>query len=273
MIRLITLLTILFSISTNLYSSIKITYSGEELPDKVASKIDLMISTMYDFYSKVGVLEESEVELIVFKNIKDGYRYMRTIYPDNPNYKHFHGEKPIVSYVGGVYVGHLSKAVILGMENGIENALKTIYHELSHHFTQEVFKYKKFQPVWLNEGLAEYFEGMQVKGKNIKGSQVPLHQKGQIKTMIMLDEFDVYKILSLPQIEFKQRLQKDGGLYYSISHVLVAVIIEQIGLDGFAKMVNAIANRNLSDNIADIVSQNYKGGLKDLENDIIKFVQ
>ena len=54
---------ILLSVNLNLFAEFRIKYSGEPLPQKYKDKIEVMLQTMYNFYSAIDSVTESEVEL------------------------------------------------------------------------------------------------------------------------------------------------------------------------------------------------------------------
>lgn len=252
-------------------AQISIRYTGDPLPDRTKARIEVMMDYMGSFYRNFGGLGVNEIELMAFKEKKAGYRYMRGIYPDDEKYIENPSDKAIGGGLGGVYIPKFSRAVILGMEKGPDAALSMIYHEISHHFTRLIFE-KRIAPVWLNEGLAEYFEHLKVKGDKITGGAFPDFQKGKIRTLAMLGELELQKFLDLPQPEFYKINRQDGQYYYGLSYAVVTVMMEKLGMSEMAVLVTRISKRNKSDRISDIVGQCYPGGTDGLEKDLMQFV-
>ncbi len=263
---------ILLSVNLNLFAEFRIKYSGEPLPQKYKDKIEVMLQTMYNFYSAIDSVTESEVELMVFKTQKEGYRYMRSLYPDDQRFIERSGDKITGGSLGGIYIRKYNRAVILGTEQGVDKALELIYHELNHHFIRGIFK-KRYAPVWLNEGLSEYFENLEIKGKKAKLGNMPSHDKGRIRTLYMLNDFHLEEYLNLTYNEFSNKYHTNGSVYYSIAHVITAVLLENMSTEKFARLVKLMDNRDTEDNMAQMINDNYKGGLQDLEKDILKFVE
>ena len=253
-------------------AQIRVKHTGDELPPKAKDKIAVMVSYMNSFYSRFLLQEELEVELLSFKDKKEGYRYMRGLYPDDLKYHENPSDKTIGGGIAGVYLPKYKRAVILGMEKGADAALYIIYHELSHHFTRMVFQ-KRIAPVWLNEGLAEYFEHLKVKGTKISGIEFPEFQKGKIRTLAMLGELDLVNFLNLSQNDFYRINSQDGQYYYGLSYAVVTVLMDTLGQEKMAALVKRIAARDTSSKISDLVADIYPQGIPGLENDLLKFVQ
>lgn len=247
-----------------------ITYTGDPLPDKSREMIGQMVDHMFEFYNRIGIKEVFTVELKTFKDKGDGYRYMRGIYPDNPDYQVNVKDKTYGGRVGGVYMPSRKQAVILGMEKGVAEALPMIYHELSHHFTRTVFE-KINPPIWLNEGLAEYFESLKRTKKGYR-AVFPEYIKGKVRTMHMLGELDLENFFNLSQSEFYKIHKEEGQYYYGLSHAVVATMMQNLGHQEIVSLVLKIKGRDTSQKISDFVEQLYPGGVKGLEEDLIVFV-
>ena len=247
-----------------------ILYTGDPLPSKSKEMIGQMVEHMFDFYGKIGIKEIFTVELKTFKDKGEGYRYMREIYPDNPNYKVKVKSKTYGGTIGGVYIPDKKQAVILGMEKGVAEALPMIYHELSHHFTRMIFE-KRNPPIWLNEGLSEYFQSLK-KTKKGYVAVFPAYIKGKVKTMHMLGELDLENFFNLSQSEFYKIHREEGQYYYGLSHAVVATLMQNVGAGKIKSLVLKIKSRDTSQKVSDFVDELYPGGIKGLEEDLIRFV-
>lgn len=263
-------ITIALGIINTMYAAGHIKYSGDPLPDKSREMINQMVDYMFDFYNRIGINEVFTVELKTFKDKGEGYKYMRGVYPNNPDYQVNIKDKTYGGRISGVYIPTKKQAVILGMEKGVAEALPVIYHELSHHFTRTVFE-KRNPPIWLNEGLAEYFESLKNTKKGFK-AVFPAYIKGKIKTMHMLGELDLENFFNLSQSEFYKIHKEEGQYYYGLSHAIVATMMQNMDAGEMKSLIVKIKNRDTSQKISGFVNELYPGGIEALEEDLISFV-
>ena len=253
------------------WSQVKIKYTGDPLPSKAVGKIESMMGHMWDYYSSMGLKEAMEVELKVFKSKKEGYRYMRGLYPDDPNYIEQPHDKTMGGGLAAVYIPKKKLAVLLGIEHGTDEALTIIYHELSHHYTRMLFKGATYPPIWLNEGLAEHFECLKLKRNGVV-SEFPHANKGKVKTLIMLGDLNVEKFLNLTQKEFMEMQRNEGQTCYSLAHVTVTVLLENLSVEQRNTLISQLQKRPVNSKVSDIVASIYPGGLPALEKEILEFV-
>ena len=133
--------------------TVKIEYSGYPLPEKYCRKIEQFVKYEVNFYTQFGLPDTLSLHLQVFEDKKKGKEYLESI-----NISTILTLKP-----SGIYLPEQQKAIILGMEKDKERSIAVIYHELCHHFTRQILG--KFSPIWLNEGLSEYFANCKITKK------------------------------------------------------------------------------------------------------------
>lgn len=271
MMRKLILSILLFFIPMISHSHVRITYTGDPLPKKAVEKIEAMIGYMGGYYSALGLTGSMDVELKVFKTKKEGYRYMRSLYPGDQRYIEQPHDKTMGGGVGGVYIPARKMAVVLGMEHGTDAAISLIDHEMSHHFTRMLFANSMFAPVWLNEGLAEHFGALRVKKSGVV-SEFPHADRGKVKTMIMLGDLNLPKFLDFTQKEFSQMHRYEGQTCYSLAHVIVTVLMENLSTQQMGELVEVLKKRKRDDKVSSLVDSVYPGGLQSLEKGILEFV-
>ena len=269
--KILILSILLFFIPTVSFSQVRITYTGDPLPKKAVEKIESMMGYMGGYYSALGLNGSIDVELKVFKSKKEGYRYMRSLYPGDQRYIEQPHDKTMGGGIGGVYTLARKMAVVLGMEHGTDAAISLIDHEMSHHFTGMLFSGSMFAPVWLNEGLAEHFGALRVKKSGVV-SEFPHADRGKVKTMIMLGDLNLSKFLDFTQKEFSQMHRNEGQTCYSLAHVIVAVLMENLATDRMGELVEVLKKRKRDDKVSSLLDSFYPGGLQSLEKGILEFV-
>ena len=99
----------------------------------------------------VGVLEEAYLKVCGAMAVNPDGKVPVVLYTD----REFHAETGLPSWVGGAYNGtiHLPMA---GLDVSRPSARNVIVHEFVHAFNHQVAKGRC--PLWLEEGLAQYFE-------------------------------------------------------------------------------------------------------------------
>ena len=253
-------------------TQLHIEYEGEELSDKNIAKIKSMSQYMTDFYSDLGLRENLDVRLVIFKTKTEGYEYMRTLYPDDETYKRSKSDEYFKTGYDGFYIPASKTAVILGLESGIDRGLSVIFHEISHHFTRMLFN-RVTPPVWVTEGLAEHFENMRYVKKKGWISEVSDSDKGKLRTMCMIGELDVTDLLDLSHSEFRQKLRNEGDMFYAFSHAAVVVMMNQLDSETFLLLIDEMSKRNTDQKVSEIVSEIYPGGLEAYRRDLNQFIK
>lgn len=259
------------NLSSHSATQLNIEYEGVELSDKNVAKIKSMSEYMTDFYSNLGLKENLDVRLIIFKTQKEGYEYMRTLYPNDDAYKWTKSDDYFKEGFGGFYIPDRKTAVILGLEAGIDRGLAIIFHEISHHFTRLLFN-RTTPPIWLTEGFAEHFENMRYVRKKGWISDVPESVKGKLRTMNMIGELDVVDLFDLSYSEFKQKFQNEGDMFYAFSHVALVVMMNELDDESFLLLIDMLIRQNSDQKSSAIVSAIYPGGLDAYREDLKKFI-
>ena len=250
---------------------VNVCYDGEPLSKKNKEKLEFMLAEMSGFYSNLDVDASLDLNLIVFKTQQEGYAYMREIYPNSKQYRKTRSDAYFGSGVAGVYMPSRNTAAILGLEKGIEEGMKVIYHEISHHFTHVIFG-KRTPPIWLNEGLAEYFEYLTYRKNKGWYSDFPELGKGKLRTMLMLDELRVKDLLDMPRDEFMAKHRNEGQTYYTLSHAVIAVIIAEFSAEQLREFMSRMVLRNTDMMPSDVLSSIYSGGITSFELKLQEFI-
>ncbi len=125
-----------------------------QLDALIQNKIYRGVQFQYDFYTQYlgyTFTKDLVVRIRIFKNA-DAYRnYIDAMYPHIPK-----------TWIG-VYLSGVNE-ILVSMEDDEEAFFKNIFHETCHLLlTDQV----KNSPNWINEGLAEYFEFMQIQGNEV----------------------------------------------------------------------------------------------------------
>ena len=185
--------------------------------------------------------------------------------------KYFKPYKPIRNgeikeWVAGYFQpGEDINYIALSAKANEESANDTIFHEYTHSLVNNYFGQENVPP-WINEGLAEYFEHLEIKGKNkiILGSAGFSHGHfDKTFQIIPLDEFfNVdYKLLGK---------QNENGIksFYAQSWLLIHYLLNGNNETRTEKMklfLNKVI-RGISPEIA--YKEILGGDLKDLENEL-----
>jgi len=230
-------------------------YSGVSIPKKYIQRIERTLVKELDFYGPLGLGDSVKISVHVFRNNDDSREFLLKNAP---------------TYVGGrasgMFFTQTQTAYIFNTEN-LDSACQTVVHEISHFFLHKTVS--KGLPACMNEGLAEYFGCLNVKKDGSCVSQPDPGAIGALKTAMMLGEFDFQKYLFMKQSEFNDISRHDAGLPYSVCHIIMATMFDNIGSDGVREIVRIFRDERKFGKAIDDV---YPGGRKKLENDVYKFV-
>jgi len=157
----------------------------------------------------------------------------------------------------------ISKQEIILFDN--DRILKTFNHEFNHYLLRSNFK---SPPKWINEGLSEYFEFI-----NIADSCYVLPQKkkiARIKNWIGtgLDN-DIEQILIVSNEQWsKQNIEPE----YRSSTISYAIVLFLMSNKDSELIIGEIINKLMNEEKSvDIISNLYPGGFVEFKNNFIKF--
>lgn len=129
------------------------------IPSNVEQRLGAYVSKIFTIYRQALDLEYPQTRefRIEIYGTEQAYRaYQQSV-------------APVLENSAGFYNPATNQITTWGMPS--DHLLRLITHECSHAISAS---HGKYVPVWLNEGLAEYFEEMQVSGL---GAQVPVSQQ------------------------------------------------------------------------------------------------
>lgn len=236
--------------------TVLVEYGGDPLPDKDRKKIEEILRYEVNFYSQFGLPDTLNIQLYVFEDRKDAVAFLEGMNVFlHPN-------------INGVYLPKQQKAVILGREKGRERSLGIIYHELSHHFIRQILG--THPPMWVNEGLSEYFEHCKITKKGVQHTFTD-YERGRIRTMYMLGEVDLPAFLNINRDTFMKQQRTDEQYAYILSHALITFWIEKVPRQTFKEYISALQNKKDYSVVAEQIDHVYPGGFQQFEVDFADF--
>lgn len=138
--------------------------------------------------------------------------------------------------------------------------LSTCYHEISHFFLGTFFR---IAPEWLDEGIAEYFEGA-MAGKNGIRISDRTWQLKRIRKLIRRNRIRIKRLVGLSYKKFHKRRELNNyALSWGIIHLLMY-------LD--PRFVTEIINQlRAKKNAIESINAVYPGGILQLQKDFVIF--
>ncbi len=235
--------------SFNLFSQYSIKNEKNILAKWELKCLQKVIDYQLEFYNKAfadKVMERSSVKVLVFENYADylGYQLKQSGH--------------ITPRTGIYYLKN--KEVIVCKDKFETTFLSTCYHELSHFFIRN---YMDTPPVWLNEGLAEYFAYVTVL-KSIKHNRNFYHI-ARVKTMLELKDINLRDFLDWSYQKFYDTSFSHDDYGYALSHSMVFFLMQN--KETMMAVINHIYNGKSSYEALDSV---YEGGFAAFERDFIK---
>ena len=174
-------------------------------------------------------------------------------------------QKKIVGY----YSPSEHKLVICKNEKFKNTYLKTAFHELSHallHLYSD-FWFRNTSPL-INEGLAEYLEGMNYDSKKI------VHKKNnymiaRVKTLIELRDLDLSEVINWDYEKFKKESFTQEGYGYAVGYCITFFLMTQNDETSAFSIFRSLIVENMS--AEDVFNKYYKGGFSQFEKDFISY--
>jgi len=203
------------------------------------------------FFNKVfpdeSLIELSDTEVVIFNTQIEFLSYALSQGKDAGN-------------IGGYFDGRAKKIVMYRDKNN--NFLSLCYHELSHLFIR---KKMRSPPTWLNEGLACYFESMEISAKTIKIKKNSRYI-ARLKTLSANRDVSIANFITWNNCKFVQMLSYDG-YGYAVAYGIVWLLFqtdEHILISMMRDMRDGLSS-------ADAFNQYYPGGLVQFESDFFTY--
>ena len=233
--------------------------SNFELSTQAESAIIFGTTKILDTYKKTfGFRYPSDfkVKIVIFGEKADFHAYQK--------------EKigSVISETG--YFSGRDRETVVWQNKDIKKMIGVIFHEVNHLIlTYHIPRC----PDWINEGLSEYFEGLNVIGSD---KRVYLQQARHQWCRIWLKhgfpiELDDY--LSLSHDEWKEFRKADPNASYTIGYSLVYYMMSSVRTEKILKEMLWDLRRNygLADSVK-VVQSNYSGGMKAFERHWKKWI-
>jgi len=232
----------------------KIFTDGISLPAGFDGKLNAGSKRIYDtwhFFLGDAKLRQSRIRLLLMGPPARFDAYRERISP---------GRKP----VNGFYRMSNNQAVVKFDKNNLDRVLGTTFHEVSHLITAS---HLGPTPPWLTEGLAEYFENMQVQWQGGLISPNTAHIKLLKNTAIpRLDTF-----LSMDRSEwYGNDRSRNYAIAWSLMHFLMGGAPGMYAIQEVVSMAEENFCKPFSH--VDALDQAYPGGIRRLEADWRKWL-
>ena len=246
--------------------SLNITCLGDPIPKKWLARVVPVLEYEQEFYMNLGLDEEFSVTIHAFRNREQGYAEMekRT------------GHAGWVSESGvktaGRFYPSLNLIALFGLDREMEYMTGLIAHEVSHSFFNQVFPKRKIVPMWLNEGLAVYFQHCSANRKGIVSHDMSETDKGRLRTKYMLGEVDLRTFLDCGRSDFMRMEHLDDMSAYRLSYALIAFLVEKAPSGCFRSVFMRLKDPGYKGTPSSAVDDIYPGGMTALEQDFRAFV-
>jgi tetratricopeptide (TPR) repeat protein len=220
--------------------------------------IDQLETVFSKIFDRVKTQDIVSTNLIVFKNDKD-FKPFKPI--ENGQLK---------DWVAGYFQpGEDVNYIALSAKENKENTNSTIFHEYTHSLVNNYFGQENVPP-WINEGLAEYFEYLEIKkkGKIILGSprfsHAPFDKTFQIMPLV--------KFLKIDYKSLRNKNEKEIESFYAQSWLLIHYILNGNN-DNRTEKLKSFLNAVIKGDSPEIAYKQITGGdLKDLEKELENYL-
>ncbi len=200
----------------------------------------------------------AQVNLYLFEQQSDFRQWMvDRIGTSNPNY-------------AGVFIPASNEVAVWRWGNDQEVA-QTILHESSHVL---LYQLSPASPVWLHEGLAQYFQTMEVQADGrMKVSALP---DAQARIRQWMDEgrlITLRQYLSLDDNQWRRMAHKLDAIPYTVAWATTAFLMSKpVGRSTLRQLLQELEKTDRRPTLRRI-DQIYPGGLTRLEYDFFRWAQ
>ena len=146
-------------------------------------------------------------------------------------------------------------------------AIRSSMRDNSHFFTWEITCVNP--PMWLMEGLSEYFEHCEVGKKGISHSMTS-YEKGRIRTMYMLGEINLRTFVDADRTLFMKKQRNDEQYAYVLAHALVTFMVENVSRQILGNLIGLLQDNKDKSKVSEKIARVYPGGFETFEKDFEK---
>lgn len=169
--------------------------------------------------------------------------------------------------IQGFYAPTLDSIVIRGDHTRLD-IVSTLYHEATHALMQREFTRT---PVWINEGLAEFFEGFRVHGSSTMVFDPDHHDPWSKHLLLRGEMIPLDRYLHLSDKEW--RSIETSGQVTSLSRIMAWSLITFLmshdeGIHAFSRYLQVIKQGQMNTRLAEGYAEleaTYPGGIRSLE--------
>lgn len=232
--------------------SYKISDDEKTLSKSESSSLERMIDYELAFYNKVfgpGSVSRDSMKMTV---VKDYVSY--AFYLHNAGIKVPQGS-------GGVYSSKTNELVVWRGDKNRDGFLATCYHEMSHALLRSKMK---SPPVWINEGLATWFENMRVSSSSVR-PQSNRYYEDRVKTLIEINDLDLKDFIAWDQSKFRQASFSQDGYGYAVAYCMISLLFKN-NEEALLGIIRELAAGTSSAAAFDAC---YPGGLETFEKEFI----
>lgn len=197
---------------------------------------------------KVEQLHQLELSLKLFGNPSDFQFYLAQ-------------KAPNLKQAAGFYLAKDNEASVL-MQNKNEQTMTLIRHESSHVMMANLYG---LSPIWLNEGFAEYFQGLKVSGFETSIYPNP-YQLQLLLQAKQANELSLKRHFDLSVQEWQgQNIQQHYAEAWSIIYFLLSHSNNKSVLSEYMSQLSV--DRCVIPNSTDFFENNYPGGITAMNTD------
>ena len=235
----------------NLFSQHSIKDEESVLTKKELESLQKVIDYQLEFYNKAfpdSAMKKSSVKLNVFNNYIDYLVYQKEQFGD-------------IRHRSSGYYFPKNKEVVVCKDKFEWYFLNSCYHELSHFFLRSRIYNAQYD--WLNEGLAVYFENIEVS-KSIKHKR-DIYWLARMKTMLELKDFNLKDFIDWSREKFYDISLTHDGYGYALGYCMVSFLMQKE-----ETMIAVINNIYKGKSNYEALDNAYEGGFAAFEKDFIR---
>jgi hypothetical protein len=186
---------------------------AEHVPKNVGEAMEQLYAAYAGIFDVTPGQSQNKTELILFDRKEDFFNYAKQLKAEP--------RKDSLGFFRASSAGP-DQIVTFKRRTGEFHTLSVLYHEATHQFVRMVVPHRKI-PLWLNEGLAVYFENSEFRGGKLRTGIIP---RSRLK--LLQHGLRGRKCVPLKDLMKRER-DTFGGLCYAQSWSLVYFFVHARG--------------------------------------------
>lgn len=233
---------------------------GEEKLRREASKLEQFRESFHRAFPKIVGESSAPLTILIFKNA-ESFAPFKPVLENGQTDRH----------VSGFFQSNGEDNYIAFSLSGNANddSSETLFHEYIHFLVKKYFRTSDL-PVWLSEGLAEYFQTFRIKNE-----RKAVFGEGRKNHLQLLRQYKIFPLTTLTEIDyesFSKTKIETKRIFYAQSWAVVYYLMRKNGVDLIAQIENYLVLIAAGKTRETAFEEAFKVKYSELETELEKYI-